>query len=271
MLESIYASKLYRTSKRKSRIKAAVGDPLNAELITQVAKSLDEEYQTDDYLATHKDKAPSADTGSSGNDSEGATGSPSEVGFSGGPSGGHHSSGGGGPVGDIGSAPGEIVEEGMPSGDEGSPESGEGPAPESDDSSDESADVSESTKVRGKKVIASADPCNFKDMGQVADQIKGLLNFKDSTSGVSRTSVKENELWIYYSDDINLNTIMAIVIDTLNGSGYTYLEFNRLARSDNAIVFEIAFKSSDNQVKPKQEKEVELPETEEESLIGEDQ
>ena len=274
MLQSIYASKLYKASKRKSKIKAAAENPLNGELVTQLANSLDEEYQTDKYLATEQDKAQSSGDQASGSPDGGGDSSP-EGGFGGGPSGGgHHSAGGGGPIGDLGSAPGEIVEDDMSSGDEGSldgGEDGEGPAPEPDDSSDKPADVSESTIVRGKKVTASVDPCNFKDMGQVADQIKGLLNFKDSTSGVSRTFVKENELWIYYSDDINLNNIMAIVIDTLNGSGYTYLEFNRLARSDNAIVFEIAFKSSDNQVKPKQEEEVEPPETEEESLIKEQQ
>lgn len=263
MLQSIYASKLYRTSSRKSRIKASAESSLNAELVTQLAHDLDEEYQTDEYLATEQDKAQSAPEGGSPDGGDGASeGGASEGGFGGGPSGGH---GGGSFGGDLGSAPGEFVEEDAPAGGEG--DESDIPDDSASESSDDSSDVAESTKIKGKKVTASSDTSTFKDMGQVADQIKGLLNFKDSTSGVSRTLVKENELWIYYNDDMNLNNIMAIVIDTLNGSGYTYLEFNRLARSDNAIVFEIAFKSSDNQVKPKQEPEVEEPEIDEQKSV----
>lgn len=268
MLQSIYASKLYKTSTRKSRIKAAAENPLNLELVSQLAKSLDDEYKTEDYLLTEEDKAVKAqpDAAGQGQGSEGgAPAGPeggSDGGFSGGAGGfsggGNHFSGGGDFSG------GEVDSDlGDMSDDAGGAESGGAPEEPADTSSDSSSDVEESTKVKGKKVTASSDVIvEFKDMGQVAEQIKGLLNFKDSTSGVSRTSVKENELWIYYNDDVNLNNIMAIVIDTLNGSGYTYLEFNRLARSDNAIVFEIAFRSSDNQVRPKEGVEEIQPEGE---------
>lgn len=68
--------------------------------------------------------------------------------------------------------------------------------------------------------------------------IKGYLNSQKDTQGVSRIREKENnELWLYYNDNINLNDVMGSVIEALNKPGYTYLEFNRLARSDNAMVF----------------------------------
>ena len=51
--------------------------------------------------------------------------------------------------------------------------------------------------------------------------------------------VVDHELWIYYNDDSNLNDKMIEVISVLNSTGYTYLKFNRLARSNNAIVFDI--------------------------------
>lgn len=70
--------------------------------------------------------------------------------------------------------------------------------------------------------------------------VKGLLNTNSSTSGVSRVSVKDDkELWVYYNDNVNLNDVMVNVIEAVNASGYSYLEFNRLARSENAVVFVI--------------------------------
>ena len=242
MLQSIYASKLYKTSTRKSRIKAAAESPMNVELVAQLAKSLDEEYKTDDYLMTEKDKAAKAQPAApQGGEGQGEASGPDFGGSEGGFSGGHPSGGGhfsGGP--DF-SAGGEDL-----GGDEGlsGPEApDEGGAPEPAEKP--SDDVKESTRTKGRRVTASSD---FKDMGEVANQIKGMLNFKDSTAGVNRTLVKENELWVYFNDDINLNNIMSDVIDTLNGSGYTYLEFNRLARSDNAMVFIINYYS--DMIKP---------------------
>lgn len=76
------------------------------------------------------------------------------------------------------------------------------------------------------------------------DAMKGSLNSVESTQGVNRIVVKDNELWVYYSDKVNLNNVMEQVIDQFIKSNYTYLEFNRLARSDNAIVFQILEGSS---------------------------
>ena len=46
---------------------------------------------------------------------------------------------------------------------------------------------------------------------------------------------------------------MIDVIEVLNAAGYTYLKFNRLARSNNAIVFDIGL--TVDPIKP--EKEIE--------------
>ena len=73
------------------------------------------------------------------------------------------------------------------------------------------------------------------------DAIKTALNNSTETKGVNRTSIKDDELWIYYDDSINLNKVMADAIETIYTFGYG-LEFNRLARSDNAIVFLIETK-----------------------------
>ena len=51
------------------------------------------------------------------------------------------------------------------------------------------------------------------------------------------------ELWIHYNDSINLNNVMEPVIAVLNAANYFKLDFNRLARTENAIVFSITVAS----------------------------
>lgn len=84
----------------------------------------------------------------------------------------------------------------------------------------------------------------------VVKRIKDSLNSREDTKGVNRILVKDKELWIYYQDKMNLNTVMAEVIEYLNSAGYTYLEFNRLARSENAIVFDLSFIDTNTVVEP---------------------
>lgn len=236
MLSAICASKLYRTSTRKDKIEAAFNDPINSELVGQLATALDAAYQTPEYLVKEKktepESVPKDETNTSTPDST-DTSTPHLGG------GGHSSP----PPVDSGSSEENADSEAEPdaesSGDsEGSPEDLP-PAPEF-------SEVEESTQIDKSTVQGSLMRNPFKNMRQVADQIKGMLNFKDSTQGVNRILCKENELWIYYNDDINLNSVMAEVIETLNAASYSYLEFNRLARSDNAIVFLIDFSDSNN-------------------------
>ena len=79
-------------------------------------------------------------------------------------------------------------------------------------------------------------------------ELKGTLNARSETSGVSRIAIKSEELWIYYNDDVNLNSMMPNVIDVLNAANYYYLVFNRLARTDNAIVFDLTTTDTNNSV-----------------------
>lgn len=78
------------------------------------------------------------------------------------------------------------------------------------------------------------------DMQNQVEGIKGTLNSQQLTCGVTRVAVKNDEVWCYYNDSVNLNEVMVEAIDLVSKAGYSYLEFNRLARSDNAIVFVIS-------------------------------
>ena len=71
-------------------------------------------------------------------------------------------------------------------------------------------------------------------------EIKDKLNENECTQGVTRVQFiasDMNEVWIYYKDDVNVNMVLSSVIDIISNM-YSELEFNRVARSYNAIVFE---------------------------------
>ena len=75
-----------------------------------------------------------------------------------------------------------------------------------------------------------------------AEVIKSTLNSRDDTCGVVSIALKDSgasELWIYYDDETNLNDTIYAVVSVFNSCGYNMLKFNRLARSNNAIVFDI--------------------------------
>jgi hypothetical protein len=118
--------------------------------------------------------------------------------------------------------------------------------------SDEPADIDTpeaSTRIKGQPIVADTVVNPFvnlyADLVNVANEIKGFLNSKQDTTGVNRVQIKNDELWIYYNDDINLNNVMTNVINTLNAANYKYFEFNRLARTDNAMVFTVSVERTD--------------------------
>ena len=225
-LQRIYSSKLYVTSTRKDRIHAAIQDPINAELVQQLSEYLDDEGQMELKQAVKEEETEAADVAPADN----SEASGSEDSFAPAPSGGgSHSSFTGDVFKDFG---GDDFEGGEEVSEDISVAEGAETAPE--------VPVEESTKVGGQPITAACQLWNtFDDVVSDCETIKGTLNSREDTTGVNRLQVKDHELWIYYKDDTNLNDKMVEVIETLNALGYTYLTFNRLARSNNAIVFDI--------------------------------
>ena len=111
------------------------------------------------------------------------------------------------------------------------------------------------TKVNKTKIVAETTTLNpmaivHNTINNIAFEIKGLLNAKADTAGVVRVNVKNDEVWVYYNDDTNLNNVMTPALESLNAASYAYLIFNRLARTDNAIVFTLSINDTDAVVKP---------------------
>lgn len=234
-MKAIYASKLFIASKRKEQIKAALLSDANTGLVQQLAEDLDEEYKTPENLGQEQEKKESEESDEEANefadfivdedvDPEKDLVTMDDLGKSSGPS--KKSSG---------SAPKPSK---APSGDKPDeklksdtsdlmPESPANEKPEPAEAS---------TKVEKEGVKAASTP----DL----NILKGTLNTREETAGVIRIAEKENEVWIYYNDDVNLNDIMVDVIECITCLDTQPLEFNRLARSDNAIVFVTELKST---------------------------
>ncbi len=229
MVSAIFASKLYQVSSRKDRIHSAYMNPLNAELVQQIDSYVSPKYQK--LLDEEGSQVGENMNPAGGENSESSPGSGSSSSSSGGGS--SFSKGSGSFSG--GDIPGMITDEPDESSDSDIDDtSSEVSVPESAPASDSEPD---DDSVEQSTVIASS--CTEKDASLETETMKGSLNAVEDTAGVTRIRVKDKELWIYYQDSVNLNSVMGPVIDSMNALGYTYLEFSRLARSDNAIVFDI--------------------------------
>lgn len=217
-MNPIYASKFYKCSNRKDKIHAALCNPINVELISQLSSYVDDEYQnlTRDPEDSNSSKAADLDKlDNSGSDVEDETTSHSNSGSSGLPS--RPSSGG------LSAKFDSLLSDDSSSGDETLLDEAAGRDDADVSDIDDLEEVDESTSVATEDIVS---------------QIKEVLNSDPDTCQVNRILRKNDEVWVYYNDDVNLNNVMATVIEKLNIAGLSSLEFNRLARSDNAIVFQ---------------------------------
>jgi hypothetical protein len=235
---AIVASKMFKASPRQKEILAAIDSEENLELVQQLDEYLDDEYfamkQNTETQFTEDTKNTIDNTPDMNDTTDDSIPAPT-------PSRSH------------GGSPAKFTPNNNESlmgkhGDEleelenGEPEIG----------SDEPADIDipeASTKIKGQPIVADTVVNPFMnlyaDLVNVANEIKGFLNSKQDTTGVNRVQIKNDELWIYYNDDINLNNVMTNVINTLNAANYKYFDFNRLARTDNAMVFTVSVERTD--------------------------
>lgn len=235
-MKSIFASKLYQASNRKDRIHAALIAPSNLALVQQLAEDLDETYRTPENLGVEEEqKSESESNESTDADFNDFLVDDEEI----------------DPSNDLVTM--EDLKAPKSSNSESSsmskPKEPDKDKSESEPKSDTSELIPESPGNEEKPAEASTNVSDNATQIKAATEadlsvLKNTLNSREDTAGVIRIAQKENEIWIYYNDDVNLNNIMVNVIDSLMKFGYQFFEFNRLARSDNAIVF-VSFKSTE--------------------------
>lgn len=219
MLERIYASKMFRSSKNKDHIRAAFSNPINAELVKQLSSYLDlpkKDDENENKVTEDVKEVNTKDTSQETSEEVNVKVKPEHK------------------ISDhlSGPRPAERVDDKNPENSETEPTEEN---TSNEESQEEDSDVEESTAVSGQSIQASE--CIEREKVKDLSIVKDALNTREDTQGVTRTNVGNNELWIYFDDKKNLNDIMTNVIDYFIAAGYSYLEFNRLARSDNAMVF----------------------------------
>ena len=222
-MEQIFASKLFRCSTRQDKIRAAMSNPINAPLIEQLKSYLDDEYK--EISEPDKDITLTPSSDDSVDDNLGDTDSKNDVSPNTSsnntttPKTSPHSPSINGPsMSDI------IVDNPSLSDNDNDVDE-----PETD-----SIEPNSGINI-DKSNIISNHACNIVSV----DEVVGLLNSDNSTCGIARGKLIDKELWLYYNDSVNLNNIMSNVINRLDASNHTQLSFNRLARSDNAMVFDV--------------------------------
>lgn len=235
-MKAIFASKMYAASKNKDKINAAINDPVNKELVLQL-----KEYLDDDSIEISKVKKAEPNQNNSDSHDDAHEGNEPNPSVDTNPI--HFTPGGSAPVAD--NQLGEDVDDS----DDGLAEEEDTTDDDelidtSDDSDDDDDSIDSKTSTSGQRITAS------QSIEDIPSEIKGTLNMRSDTEGVSRVRVKDNELWVHYNDNVNLNNVMGPVIELLNAANYSYLEFNRLARTENAIVFEVSQIDTNNDVEP---------------------
>jgi hypothetical protein len=235
-LGRIYASKIYLTSNRQGKIHAAIQDPLNVELVQQISDYLDTDAKEELAEAVEFNEAKEASSKEAeapeGNVFDGVEAPTS----SGGPSlggGSHRSSSGGSipPMPSGGGDPFEEFESDEPDAPDDAPSDDNAPA---EAPSEPPADIEEATEITGVDEVSDTDEVVLQ-----SGVLKKLLNSEDDTSGVARVDIDDKETWVYYEDKVNLNDILDEVISAIKNAKYDMLKFSRLARTDNAVVFDI--------------------------------
>lgn len=210
----VLSSFVYSGSSRKLAILAAANNPINTELVTQLVGYLDEKY-----LKPKEEAAPIKPAESRAKHAADKLDSKSADQVASQPKSSRSSFSIRDDSRSLASMFGDDVDESEP---EPEPE----PEPTVDDKTS-TEPVEPESEVESSTQI----PDTFESISASA---AAALNAFDATAGVRSTKVQGNELWIYYKDDVNLNSVMESVIDSMPNS---IVEFNRLARSHNAIVF----------------------------------
>ena len=210
-MKIIYSSKLYKASSRKDKIRANINNPINVELVQQIADYVDanEPKQLDTKVNEPSESVVKRSDHLAPNRGADKINHSSESDVS--------------PSDDIEPMPGLIADDKTIS-DEPQP------AQPEDESAEE---INQSEKLTDDTVQGAEGICSSIDINRIKDE----LNDSPLTEGVIRVANKAREIWVYFNDNTNLNDIMVNVIDSIFSRYGAQLEFNRLARSENAMVF----------------------------------
>lgn len=243
----ITSSKLFQASDHKDKILAAISDPINKELVQQLESYVRVSDVIKDDNVDKKDYVEDVNRGgqsSSGDEDTTELGAKSS----------NHSYSDKGRssknLDDIDDEVSETDSDNIPDNEN----SGSEVSDISPKSADEDDNIEQSTSIDGKQPIKSAtilsDTYITIDMvSHAVNELPGALNLQADTKGVDYAALRTNansanEVWVYYDKDIDISKVINPVVTYLFSAGYYYLEFNRVSRLDNALVFMVNWVSN---------------------------
>lgn len=237
----IMSSELFKSSKNKSKILSTISNPINKELVKQLESYVKVSDLTEDDNSAGSKLDDSTESNSSyqetnTNDTSSEDTQKSEQ---------THTSNPASFVPNDSYDTSETDDREETS-SEGSDEDNNTEEESSDDS--DSNDVNESTSTN-KTEIKSSTYVTADIVAKAVNELPGSLNLSDDTKGVDYAAFKTNannanEVWIYYDSEVDVSKILSNVVTYLLSSGYYYLQFNRVSRDDNALVFVVNWVSN---------------------------
>lgn len=237
----IMSSELFKSSKNKSKILSTISNPINKELVKQLESYVKVSDLTEDDNSEGSKLDDSTESNSSyqetntNDTSSEDTQKPEQT----------HTSN---PASFVpnDSYDNSETDDREETSSEGSDEDNNTEDESSDDS--DSNDVNESTSTN-KTEIKSSTYVTADIVAKAVNELPGALNLSDDTKGADYAAFKTNannanEVWIYYDSEIDVSKILSNVVTYLLSSGYYYLQFNRVSRDDNALVFVVNWVSN---------------------------
>lgn len=207
LLSRIKQSRVFNIRQNKSEILAALSSPINMKLKQQLVENLDGEYRSDKYTNPDEyDDTQTVDIDVNDESSDVSEDSDNKE-----------------------STEKLTVDKSQQNRQISSDdESDDGQPDDADTNSDD--EISESVDINTVSII---------------EEVKHLLNGDGDTDGVNYVQLSESsnvqdnikEMWIYYNDNININGDMLSKIISTITSKYADWQFNRMARTYNAVIF----------------------------------
>ena len=240
-------SKLFKASKYKDKILAAVNDPINRELVkqlhsyvdvaylNQLHKELDKKDEEIKDLKSGESNVPENDFIDDKASDAGLNSSRPSTSFNPSP----------GASFDVSPSPSSDGFEDSGDVDLDDLEIDDDLGNEPNDTTDQ--ENTDSSTETSKEPVLSSTYVTVEKVSEAVNQIPGMLNLRDETKGVTYTNLKgtsDSELWIYYDKGVDLSQIIDAVNLALHDSGYYFLEFSRVARDESAIVFKVNWVSN---------------------------
>lgn len=226
-MDWIINSKIFKGSKYQSKVLAALADPVNKPLVQELTSYVDEEYIQPDVEPVSKlhEDFEAVDDREADSNAEGRDGALGNSKMS---------------KPHIGKLPIRDIEEPNKAHEDVIDE--EYIQLDVEPQGEESNEAVEECIQMASKSISASTYVDVETVSQAVTEIPGMLNLREDTAGVTYASLKggaTSELWVYYSSDVDMNKVLDKVNSALLDSGYYFLEFNRVSRDENAIIFNV--------------------------------